>query len=460
MCWNVTKDKILIDSGRPDWAVFEIGPDGWRMIETDENPFKRARKTAAYSCTPDTPKATWDDLFKFLRVRDDSQKTILKMWLCLALFPNTSRPGLVITGPHGSAKTTIARKMKMIVDPAVNDKPNKFRKNEDDMIAPLANYAVSVLDNANQMTPEQSDLLCLSITGLDDEKRALFTDGDIHNTEFMSTWIVTGLNNPGKMGDFLSRVFLLETSLLNKKEKIHDDEINKLAGEHTPGIQALIFDCMALALKQAKDVKATELHRLAQANLYSLAMAEGLKLNQEQIQAVWESNRADQDAEVGAGEILSDLLPRFFNDPKLGLPNGTWIGTARELHEQLYCYFEVDKKSWKKSFPPNDVHLSRRLNKIRENLSNQGITFESHGREKTFHVIGVYDSQKDKEYREAKEAAQAQLSEYSSAHECITCGYYQGNDYCSQTDGLADPDNCPLDNISPTLNSETTSAVC
>jgi excinuclease UvrABC ATPase subunit len=126
----------------------------------------------------------------------------------------------------------------------------------------------------------------------------------------------------------------------------------------------------------------------------------------------------------------------------------------------LYSHFEVDKKSWKKSFPSNEVHLSRRLNKIKENLANQGITFESHGREKTFHVIGVYDSQKDKEYREAKEAAQAQLSEYSSAHECNTCGFYQGNDYCSQTDSLADPDNCPLENIGAGCSPETTPAVC
>ncbi len=238
MCWNATKDKILIDSGRPDWAVYEISPDGWRMIQTEGNPFKRAHKTAAYDCTPDTPRATWDNLFEFLRVTNDNQKTIIKMWLCLALFPGTPRPGLVINGPAGSAKTTMAMKLKKLVDPTTSHGPNRFRKNEDDMIAPLANYAVSVLDNANQMTPEQSDLLCQTITALDDDKRKYFTQGDTHSIDCMCTWIITGVSNPGKKSDFLRRVFLLETELIPDNERIPDSKIDELAHKYTAGIQA------------------------------------------------------------------------------------------------------------------------------------------------------------------------------------------------------------------------------
>ncbi|MHB8202721.1 MAG: toprim domain-containing protein [Desulfomonilaceae bacterium] len=460
MAWNATKDKILIDSGRPDWSIYEIGPDGWTITQTEQSPFKRARKTAAYSCTPDTKRATWDNLFEFLRVTNDQQKTIIKMWLCLALFPDTSRPGLVITGPHGSAKTTLARKMKMLVDPATNDRPNRFRRNEDDMIAPLANYAVTVLDNANQMTPEQSDLLCLSITGLDDEKRALFTDGDIHNTEFMSTWIVTGLNNPGKMGDFLSRVFLLETELLNKKDKIHDNKINELAQKYTAGIQALIFDCMSQALGKAQSIKTDELNRLAQANIYSLAMADGLGLKQGVIAEVWNKNSDEQQAEVSSGEILTELIPEW-----LAKNGDCWEGTPSEHHEEMFEDLEIEKRSYKKSFPVSAVHLTRRLNTIIENLAEKNIriinkrgstrirqiyntkTFKDGNPFEKEKAEKVPDPEKVIDIDSKRNPVQPTLSDQDTTPSCNKCDHYQGSDSCGYSDGLADPENCPLTQI-------------
>lgn len=458
MAWNTTKDKILIDSGRPDWSIYEIGPDGWTITQTDQSPFKRARKTAAYSCAPDTPRAKWDNLFEFLRVSNDQQKTIIKMWLCLALFPDTARPGLVINGPAGSAKTTIGKRLKGLIDPATNDLPNKFRKNDDDMIAPLANYAVSFLDNANTMTPEQSDLLCLSITGLDNEKRALFTDGDIHNTELMATWIITGVNNPGKMSDFLSRVFLLETALIPEDQKIADGKIDELATKYTPGIQALIFDCMSAALKNISTIESKKLHRLAQANLYSLAMAESLGLNEDRITEVWSQNRDEQQAEVSSGEILTELIPEF-----LGKNYGKWEGTPSELHEEMFKQLDIEKRSYKKSFPNSAVHLTRRTNKIIEYLHGLGIIICNKRdatrirqiyNTKTFTNGNPFEKEKVEIVPDPKkvvrppqfnreQVSQATLSDQETTS-CNKCNHYQGSDSCGYSDGLADPENCPM----------------
>ncbi len=464
MAWNVTKDKILIDSGRPDWAVYEIGPDGWCMIQTDENPFKRARKTAPYGCTPDTDRAKWDNLFEFLRVTNDNQKTIIKMWLCLALFPDTARPGLVITGPAGSAKTTVAVKLKRLVDPATNERPNRFTKNEEDMIAPLAGYAITVLDNANQMTPEQSDLLCQSIYGVAPDKRKKFTDGDIYSMDFMVSWIITGINNPGKLSDFLSRVFLLETELIPEDQKIPDGKIDELAAKYTPGIQALIFDCMSAALKNINSIKSEKLHRLAQANLYSLAMADALGLTQEQIASVWNANREEQQAEVSSGEILTELIPEW-----LEINSGKWQGSPSQHHDEMYSELEIDKRSYKKSFPNSAVHLTRRLNTIIENLSERNIkTINRKKGGQRFRQI--YDTTKYKENPFELETTpdpnkvvpikrdlpiqpplpqQIQMDadlpgDQESTNPCDKCSQYQGNDLCGLTDITADPENCSL----------------
>lgn len=454
MCWNATKDRILIDSGRPDWAVFEIGPYSWRIVYMEQNPFKRARKTAAYSCTPETTRATWNNLFEFVRLMADNQRTIVKMWLCLALFPETARPGLIIQGPHGTAKTTLARKLKMLVDPATNERPNRFRKNEDDMIAPLANYAVSVLDNANQMTQEQSDLLCLSITGVDDEKRKLFTDGDLHNTDFMTTWIITGLNNPGKMGDFLSRVFIVETEIIPKNEKIPDDRINELSQTYTAGIQALIFDCMSQALKNRNSIKTDDLNRMAQANIYSLAMADALGLNSEEITAAWSANRNQQRAEEGSGEILTELVPKFLKEME-----HKWQGRTSDMFEKMYSTLEIDDKPWKKSFPSTPEHLGRRLNKIIGNLREQGIVLcnsEDDSNPRQMWDTSVYEEnpfpRKPRKVRKGiaqqdllNQASENRAPDNTTDPTCNGCEHYGGHDYCDHTGGVADPDNCTVD---------------
>ena len=433
-CWNETRDRIFIDSGRPDWAVFEIGPDGWKMIYLKQNPFKRGVKTAPFSCTPDTPRASWDDLFKLCRAENEIQQTILKMWPCLALFPDTDRPGLVITGPHGSAKTSLAITLKALVDPATNLKPKRLRSDGNDMLASLASYAVSVLDNATHMSEEISDLLCQTITGLDDEKRRLFTDGDVFNTEIQSTWILTSLNNPGKMGDFLSRVFIFELPLLTGEERKRKRHVQEQMIANLAGLQALVFDCMCEALKHHDEISETKLPRLDDAFVYSLAMADALGVDRETIRRAWESNRAEQDAEVSAGEILTELIPDF-----LKAKYGKWEGTSKQLLEELSTHFGIDDQPWKKSFPSTPEHLSRRLNLIQENLANQGIKTDLRKRTKVFESSSAPTAlqKTDSNTQEVKKKPK----------DCRKCVFY-ANNHCGWLSGKPDPYRCdPPPNI-------------
>lgn len=448
-CWNETRDKILIDSGRPDWAVFEIGPDGWKMIYLKENPFKRAPKTGAYSCEPTTARASWDNVFEVVRVKNEIQKTIAKMWLTVALFPETRRPGLVASGPHGAGKSSSGKYMKQIVDPATNTRPKRLRANADDMIAALAGYAVSVLDNVTGINTEMSDLLCLTIDGADDEKRRLFTDNDVFNTEIMCTWILTSLNNPGKMGDFLSRVFLLEFDLLPEDERIEDEQLKRLFETYLPGIQALVFDCMCQALKNQSEVVETKKPRLSQAYVYSLAMANKLGVDRDTIRRAWESNRVEQDAEVSANEILTDILPEFIRKNK-DIREGKWEGTATRLFEEMVEFFDAKERPWYKNFPLDPANLSKRLNKIQENLVNRSIALDkaTRNKERIITLIDLEHSSNQLRQVSSFEAVDDDMeSMKQTVDACNKCPNYQGYDYCLHLDGLADPDNCNV-NIS------------
>ena len=371
--WDETGDKIWIDSGRADWSVYEIDGEGWRIICPETNPFKRERSFAAYQCNPDTPRATWGNLFEFLPIKDEGSQGLIKLWLTLALFPDTPRPGLVINGPEGSGKTTLAKKIRGIIDPMTSEKPNRLWNQEENLIVALSRKYINIFDNSSVMTKDSSDILCQSITGGQFEKRARYTDGDIHNIDLMVTWIITGITNPAKMPDFMSRVFIVESEIIEEQDKRPDSYIDRLSDKYRAGLQALIFDCISEALRNVESVKPKKLHRLAQANLYTLAMTETLGLDPDAIHELWEANKKQQDQEVEDKNFMVGILEEFVGK----LEGYFWQGKLAELIDTLYEEFGLKDKPWRKSFPSEPAAMGKALRGLMGAMDAKGVCIKT-----------------------------------------------------------------------------------
>lgn len=52
-------------------------------------------------------------------------------------------------------------------------------KDEENLLAAVAAGWITALDNLSHMTPDLSDAMCCIVTGAENVKRALFTDGDV-----------------------------------------------------------------------------------------------------------------------------------------------------------------------------------------------------------------------------------------------------------------------------------------
>jgi putative DNA primase/helicase len=365
--WASGKDKILIDSGWPDWSVYEIGPDGWRLTRLDPNPFKREPDFQPYDCEEHTPRSNWADLFDLLSVDDSNLRGLIKIWLTLALFPKTVRPGIVINGAPGCGKTSISRILRAIIDPNTA-KSKGFSSDSDNLILALSKNYVPCFDNLTRLSREQSDILCQAITGITHTKRRLFTDSDSVSFDIMCPWILTGVGVPGHMSDFLNRIFLIELKPIPVDQRRPDDELAEMFDKIRPQLQAMIFDCISVGLKNRSKIKPQKLQRLAQAHKLSLAMADALELTAQEINELWALNRQEQESLTTEGDILSTLLPEF-----MAANSNHWIGTSTVLFNQMAQHFELEKQSWKGQWPKNAANLGKRLSYLTESLQAKGI---------------------------------------------------------------------------------------
>jgi hypothetical protein len=96
-------------------------------------------------------------------------------WLTAALRPTGPHPILVITGEQGSAKSTLARICRLLVDPHSAPLRAEPKDNRDLMVAALHGW-VQAYDNLSCMPDWLSNGLCRLVTGGGISTRGLFTN--------------------------------------------------------------------------------------------------------------------------------------------------------------------------------------------------------------------------------------------------------------------------------------------
>ncbi len=108
--------NIYQDLGCSEWHAIEITPKGWQPVL---HPPVRFRRSPGLGELP-WPQAggSMDDLRPFVNVRDDQDFVLAVAWLLGALNPGGPFPIALIQGEQGSAKSTLTRVLRSIIDPA------------------------------------------------------------------------------------------------------------------------------------------------------------------------------------------------------------------------------------------------------------------------------------------------------------------------------------------------------
>ncbi len=368
-------DRLLIDSGLSDWGYYEITKEGWSLRQDESHPFLRSSDITAFHCTPDTRRCPddWKSFFKVFNISDIHKQNILKIWMATSLIEGIARPGLVINGPTGCGKSTLGRVIRSIVDPVrmpIQDFPTYETRS---LVLALSNNGIPCFDNLSCLSREISDLLCQATTGTDFASRKFYSDDTMISRRIKKPWILTGINNPGSQSDFLSRIFIIDLDMIPPSLRRSETEMDEAVEELKPRIQALLFDALVSGLRYRKEATSMKLTRLADCQLYSLAMWKEMDMTQDAIDEAWETNRQFQTVESVTGDELAKIVPDFLTNS-----NGKWSGTPTDLHSELRKFIaKKDDTSLTDSFPKAANQLTKRLNMLKVALADLNVTYDN-----------------------------------------------------------------------------------
>src|SRR5262249_36458747 len=167
--------NLYIDLGDPDWRAVHVTPTSWGIVPTPPVYFRRSKGMRAL-LEPERGGSI-DELWEFLNVPDSNARALILAWLAAALGDCGPHSVLALYGEQGSSKTTTARMLRALVDPAKADLRSNPHEIRDLAIAANAGWLVA-LDNVSHVEPWLSDALCRLSTGSGFATRALYTNDE------------------------------------------------------------------------------------------------------------------------------------------------------------------------------------------------------------------------------------------------------------------------------------------
>ena len=198
--------RIYLDLCNEQHQCIEVDESGWRVIEAASSQV-RFRQTQGMRALPTPqPGGRIDMLREFVNLSDSD--FVLFVAVLLDAFRSGKHPILNLVGEFATAKSTLAKIFKKLVDPdetELRGLPGSLR----DMFIAVSNTRVRAWDNVSRIEQKISDALCQLSDGSGFGTRKLYTDEEEFRIQGSRSIIITGLNNCATRPDLNSRTVML-----------------------------------------------------------------------------------------------------------------------------------------------------------------------------------------------------------------------------------------------------------
>ncbi|WP_339908978.1 hypothetical protein [Symmachiella dynata] len=357
--------KIYLDLANKKWEVIEIDANGWRVITNPPVKFRRPGGTLPLE-TP-VSGGTIDELRPFLNVTDEDFM-LLVAWLLMVLSPDGDYPILILNGEQGSAKSTVCRLLRSLIDP--NKAPLRRFAKTDDLLLAANNSQILAFDNLSRVKNDNSDLLCSIATGLGDAKRELYTDLNEIIIQVRRPVMINGITNVATRGDLLDRCLVVTLPSLADKQT-GDEEEPAYPDEHysardvyepqfkvvKPAILGALLDGAVHALANKHKVSGKRLPRMADFARWVMAGVGAFGWDQTTFRAAYANNRQASKGIAAEDSAIVPVLRRVLEDI------GNWSGTATQLLDHLDRAASLNERTrgW---WPKKPQNLSEELARL------------------------------------------------------------------------------------------------
>jgi hypothetical protein len=377
--------NIYLDLGDPQWRIVEIDHSGWRLLSSRQAPVVFRRPSGLRPLPIPERGGTLDELRPFLNVASDDDFALIVGWLLCALRPDVPYPVLATHGEQGSAKSTVGRVLRELVDPNKADLRSASRETRDLVLA-AHNAWVVTFDNLSHVSQGLSDDICRLATGGGFATRQLYRDEDEVIIDVRRPVIINGIEEIATSGDLVDRQLLVRLPRIPEVHRVEERLFWEKFERARPRVLGAILDALAAGLRELPNVDLDRLPRMADMATWMTAIETGLGRNPAFLAAYYR-RRAE------ANELV--IESHIVGVPLLAIMATGFEGTATELLEQVTTE-AGETLARSKGFPKTARAMSAALQRLGPALREAGYDVE-HDRQRTRRVwrLGPCDKAHD-----------------------------------------------------------------
>jgi len=357
-------DKIYLDLGSDRWQAIEIDRHGWRIVDDAPVVFRRGKSMLSL---PTPVQGSLNEFRRFANVTDDDWPLLLG-FMVAAMRPNGPYPVLAVYGEHGSAKSTLCRYIRRIIDPNISPLRADYREPRDLMICANGGWVVA-LDNLSTIKDWLSDCLCRLSTGGGFATRTLYENDEETIFDAKRPVILNCIEEVVTRSDLLDRCVLLNLPRIDGEKRIPEAQLDREFDGALPSILGGLLTAVSTAMRNQNSVNLSSLPRMADFAIWATAAEPALGLKPGEFVDAYTSNRAaGNETAIEAspvGKAVIDFVAWI----------GIWTGTSTELLKELD--HRVDDKTKKlESWPSTARTLGAAVKRLAPNLREAGLGLE------------------------------------------------------------------------------------
>lgn len=357
------EDAIWIDMDGS--SAIRVTGSNWKVVEAPPILFRSFSHQRPLPMP--TPNGSIWRVTEFLNLKDEATKLLIVCYLIAALVPDIPIAALVVHGVQGSAKTTLLKIVKALLDPSAVEVRGGVRDQSEFALAAFQNRAL-FFDNLTSMPDWLSDALCRTVTGEGWSKRTLYTDDDSTVFEYRRAIGLSGINLVATRADLLDRSLIIGLEAFEPGRRKPEKEFQRDFRLASSEILGGMLDTLVKAMGAYASVSRDHLPRMADFALWGGAAAIGLDRDPDEFMRAYENNVGRQNEAAVEGSPVAQAILELMG------AKDCWEGTPAELLGDLEKVAErlhIDKRS--RQWPKSPSWVARRLKEVIPNLQQLGI---------------------------------------------------------------------------------------
>jgi hypothetical protein len=368
--------RIYFDLCNPEWQAVEISSEGWRVIDDPPVMFRRAK--GMQTLPQPTAGGSISLLRNLINVGSDENWILCISWLVAACRAKGPYPILILQGEQGSAKSTMERILRRILDPSVALVRTPPREDRDLLIAANNSWVIAY-DNLSGIQQWLSDSLCRLATGGGFSTRELYTDSDEVFFDVMRPVILNGIDHLAERADLADRALILNLPHIPDNDRKDEEHLYGDFERALPQILGALFTAVSVAIKRIPQIRLATMPRMADFAIWATAAEPGLALAEGSFMDAYRGNRADTIQETVEADVVGAAIIALMSQLEAASGAVDWKGSCKELRLELEKFTD-DAVTKSRDWPRSPRALSGRLRRLITFLRESGICITFHGK--------------------------------------------------------------------------------